>query len=88
MVSALVAGPGAREVASTLREAGFEAWCLDPASPVATRRLLVLVGLSEETGPGDRSGPTSLGAYADLVPEAPFTEWRSLMFSLWTAQGR
>ncbi|HEY3240358.1 MAG TPA: hypothetical protein VGL92_12380 [Acidimicrobiia bacterium] len=88
MVSALVAGPGARELASTLREAGFEAWSLDPATPVAARRLLVLVGLGEEAGTGDRSGPTSLGDYADLVPEAPFTEWRSLMFSLWTDHGR
>jgi hypothetical protein len=75
-------------VASTLREAGVEAWYLDPAGPAATGQLLVLVGLAEETGAGARSGSTPLDAYADLVPEAPFTEWRSLMFSLCTAHGR
>jgi hypothetical protein len=83
MVTALVAGPGAQEFASSLRKAGVEAWCFDPAIP-GPRPLLVVIAEDGETGGGDASGPTSLDACADLVPDAPFTEWRSLMFSLWT----
>lgn len=33
MVTALVAGPGAHEFASTLRKAGVEAWSPTPPSP-------------------------------------------------------
>ena len=30
-----------------------------------------------------RPTPPTPRSYADLVPSAPFTEWRSLVFSLW-----
>ena len=83
MVTALVAGPGAMEFASTLRKAGVEAWWFDAANPSLPPLLVVVTG-DGDTGGRDASGPASLDAYADLVPDASYEEWRSLVFSLWT----
>ncbi len=83
MVTALVAGPGAMEFASTLRKAGVEAWWFDPVNRSLTPLLVVIAGDGATRG-RDAPGPASLAAYADLVPDAPYEEWRSLVFGLWT----
>jgi hypothetical protein len=60
----------------------FVAW-FDPAHPGSPPLLVVMTG-DGETGGRDASGPASLDAYADLVPDASYADWRSLLFSLWT----
>lgn len=83
MVRALVAGRDAGKLLAALRQAGFDP---SPLEGGAGDLLVVLVGPDGESGgagdAGSAGSPTG-PSYADLVPAAPFTEWRDLVISLW-----